>query len=232
MIAKVRRAGEILNEQGISELHRHARWYLKRKINHFHGGYYHEIKRSDNKERWSLIESALDRDDLSALDIGCADGFFSAKLANKGMFSIGIDHTSKRVKSASQKHRGESCAFIEFSLNENNVDRLPETSVSLVLTVYHHWVKAYGSQGAKGILNTLAEKNDKIFFELPKKLNEIDDDWGFEVEKEEDETYVEMHERYIQSLLEGSDVEFLGETEYVSEVERTDLLFVLKTDNI
>ena len=179
-----------------------------------------------------MIEESLDKDDLSALDIGCADGFFTEKLAEQGLFSIGIDHNSKRVKSASSKHRGRSCAFIEFSLDEVNVRKLPETDVSLVLAVYHHWLRSYGSEDAEEMLNVLAEKNDKIFFELPKELDEINEDWGFELEKREEETYVELHERYLQSLLKDSDIEFLGEIEYAAEVDRTDLMFVLKTRNI
>ena len=45
--------------------------------------------RTDNDSRWEMIEPYIDEDDKLALDIGCAEGYFTRKLGRKDCMQLG-----------------------------------------------------------------------------------------------------------------------------------------------
>jgi len=55
---------------------------------------YHERKRTDSEERWKWISNQLESDDGSAMDIGCASGFFPANCQTADSSQLGLKESA------------------------------------------------------------------------------------------------------------------------------------------
>jgi len=131
-----------------------------------HPGYQDE--RVDTERRWELFEPHIDPDDASLLDIGCAEGALTEKFAERGLFSVGIDVNEIRLAAAMRRHRLDAgLSFMKFEVTPESVGRLPPTDVVLLLAVFHHWARAYGTAAAKEMLREVGRKTGKLFFEPP-----------------------------------------------------------------
>ncbi len=124
---------------------------------------------SGTLSRLAAIEEVLASDGLRegvALDIGSHSGFFSLKLAEKGFFTYGVESVRSRVYLsflASQRTRG-SFNPIALKVSRDNVGWLPDSDVTLCLSVWHHWVRNFGLDEATEILSSLARKTRRFMF--------------------------------------------------------------------
>lgn len=189
---------------------------------------YHVRKRTDSPARWEMIAARLDAEDGSALDIGCASGYFAAQLADEGMVSIGIEPRRERIRNAHECWGDtEGLGFLMYFVDPETIHRLPQFDVVLLLTVYHHWCDSFGHEAAEEMLRELARTSRKIFFEPPDDTNTrfasmSDRPFG------EDETVVEYYTSLLESIFDGGvDIHYLGEAEYPSKHSRTDPVFLL-----
>lgn len=118
-----------------------------------------------------IISSYLPVNTKTILDIGSNNGFFSISLALKGYYVIGYEIDIKLHKIAvfvSRKVNAKNVAFFPLGIDPDNVNFIPEVDVSLVLSVFHWWVRLYGYDKAMIILRIIWKKTRKaMFFELP-----------------------------------------------------------------
>lgn len=163
------------------------------------------------------------------MDIGCADGFFTRKISEKGYFTIGIDNSADRVENAKKRHKNkENITFVEKTITPENISNLPSTDIVLLLTVFHHWCGEFGNTQAEEMLRSLAENSEKIIFEPPgteasnfsKISGERPVDSNMSVEKYYDTLLTEIFPDEV-------DINYLGETEYNPATTRTDPIYVI-----
>ena len=162
---------ELYNRGGAAELSRGVidflDYQLWRHSPFYHKSPYHPT-RVDNDGRWQFISDHLDEEHELLLDIGCADGFFTRKAAEHGLKTTGIDVEKKRVESAREKLSDTPDAKVELRhITPDNVDELPDSDVTLLLTVHHHWDKHFGRENALEMLKTIASKTDLLVYEPP-----------------------------------------------------------------
>lgn len=157
---------ELFREGGIRELSRGIRDYIKHDL-----GTGYCDRRVDNEERWELISSHIDGNDQSLIDIGCAEGEFSARAAAMGLDVTALDRNVTRLETARTEHTGfDNLQFKRADLDPEMIDGLPETDVILFLTVHHHWIRAYGWDDAAEMFRTLLRKADTVIYEPPGHL--------------------------------------------------------------
>ena len=180
--------------------------------------------RIDNESRWELIAPYIEEDDKIALDIGCAEGYFTRKLAEQGLYAIGID---KRASVESAQTRTASNASLEYkrmTVTPDNIEELPPTDITLLLTVIHWWHRNFGAEQSESMFRTVASKTDLIVFEPPGESVETDT-----VSEADDPTPERYWTEYVDNVLEGSaDIKYLGMTDYMDK-DRRDPLFIIDT---
>ena len=124
-------------------------------------------RRVDNRDRWDFMKPCFNGIDM-AIDIGCAEGYFTRKLAKQGIFSVGIDNNAERVEKALAASDGQDgCGFMNWELRPDNIGQLPKADVILLLTVHHHWVRHYGLEDAERMFQTVMDRADTVLYEPP-----------------------------------------------------------------
>lgn len=194
---------------------------------------YNELNRTDSDFRWSIIEPHLKSGEGSCLDIGCADGFFSAKAAVLGLYTIGIDNSAFRIDNARKIHRNVAkCMFMCESITPQNIGKLPKTDVVLLMTVFHHWCDAFGNESAKEMMRTLATNSRKMVFEPPGTEAGNFYKIGNERPPIPHQSSIQYYEDLLEEIYDGSvTIKLLGQTQYNPSVNRTDPIFLIDCDN-
>lgn len=118
--------------------------------------------------RWRAIAAELDRVTVaSALDVGCQAGFFTLSLGERGIPTLGVDLDPRSLRIAQHAARRagvESVGWCRLRVGPDTVSLLPSTDVVLVLSVWHHWVFAYGLDQAGAILSALWDGCGRVLF--------------------------------------------------------------------
>lgn len=160
-------------------------------------------------EKWGLIRSALPEGVKTALDIGANNGFFSLRLANEGVFTVGFEPDTELLHLgvvAACKSQACPIAFSPMPITLENVIDLPRADVTLVLSVAQRWVHIYGQDGMMKILHEIWAKTERaMFFELPNP---------------------------VQSSKESKWLSFLGNTEEEMEPAIVNLLAQIGATNV
>lgn len=199
-----------------------VKFAVKNPTSVLRGTDYQTHKRVDTEHRWELIRDCLDPEDGNVLDVGCAEGVFTSRLADAGLFAVGIDKSTPRLSSARRLNRfEEGVGFVRYELAPDTIDRLPAFDVVLLLTVYHHWCRdyGYGWDDAEEMLRRLVDNCGKLVFECPAKPIEKP---GFDT----DRPVRDQYEAYFDDVLREVDVEYLDRVDYKGG-ERDDLLFLI-----
>lgn len=100
----------------------------------------------------------------SVLDVGCHQGFFTFRFAEKGGISLGIDNDRAELmvaRARAERHKARNVAFLELTLDLDNIDGLPVADIVVCMSVFHHWVRYYGKEGAFKMLEVLAKKTNR-----------------------------------------------------------------------
>lgn len=128
-------------------------------------------KGSGSFKKWQIMNSLIPHGVKTALDIGCNNGFFTLRLAQRGIFTIGVDPDMDLIRLAQLatiETKQGLAALSLLAVDQKNVSLLPEADVTLVLSVAHRWVRNYGRSAADAIVAALWKKTRKImFFETP-----------------------------------------------------------------
>lgn len=127
----------------------------------------------DRLERITGIYDAMQRKlgrRLKVLDLGCAQGYFSLSLAERGACVHGIDYLDKNIavcKALAQAHRQLQISF-EVGRIEDVVERLEPGQYDLVLglSVFHHIIHEKGADTVKALLQRIAKESGALIVEL------------------------------------------------------------------
>ncbi|MBN2059279.1 MAG: DUF1698 domain-containing protein [Deltaproteobacteria bacterium] len=131
-------------------------------------------------QRWEAIRKEIPAEGGSAMDIGCNLGFFVLSMAERGFYVIGIDMSPgyRVISEYVQKKAGLSnAAFSSMELTPENISSLPNVDVVIFLSIWHHWIRAYGIERARLMFHILWEKtNHTLFFESgeDKEIKDLD----------------------------------------------------------
>jgi len=227
----LKRGWVVLREEGPVEFLSRAREYARR-IDVSTSGItvsYQTGTRVDFEERWQLLEEQVSGSQGTVLDIGCAEGHLTARFAERGFLSLGIERQSHTVAAARKSNADQpNLGFLKYEIDPDSIDSLPSVDVILLLTVYHHWVREFGWEDAEAMLRSLGENCELLFFEIP---NHKMDRPALPDEPDEPVEPVEYYETLFETIFEDEPtIEFLGETDYKGE-DRQDLIYALEFDS-
>lgn len=121
--------------------------------------------RVDNESRWEFIEPYI-TDAETLMDIGCAEGYFTRRAADSGLWAMGIEADVSRVARAGE-YNTTNVAWVTHTVTPTSLQHLPDMDVILLLTVHHHWEQQYGLNTAEQMFITLLEKCDRLIYEPP-----------------------------------------------------------------
>lgn len=134
-------------------------------------------------ERWQMLESHLPTGG-SAMDVGCMNGYFTFKLAERGFLALGLDQSIPEIQTArllSVWNRDLPASFAPLTLTLDSVRRLPNVDVVMLLSVFHHLVFRDGPNVAEQILAELCQKATKTFVFETGQPNEVEMPWAAEL---------------------------------------------------
>lgn len=214
-----RKAADIYREEGARTLLSEGRSFVKDNRK----GSYQLDRRVDTEDRFSRMRPRLSEEDVSLLDIGCAEGELTTMFSDLGMFSVGVDSSVSRISTARKGETLDGPGFIFHELDPNAIRKVPEFDVILLLTVIHHWYDAYGWEDAEEMLRMTARKSGKLFFEPPGRPLARPETDGLD-----DEAPVrDYYESYLDLVFDGDvEVEFLGKTPYMGGTREDPLFFI------
>ncbi|WP_074012240.1 methyltransferase domain-containing protein [Candidatus Sodalis sp. SoCistrobi] len=121
---------------------------------------------------YDRLSLALDRP-LRVLDLGCAQGFYSLSLAEKGASVKGIDFLPQNVAlcgALADEHPDFDVTFVEGRIEEV-IDQLENDQFDLVigLSVFHHLVHGHGTSKVQQWLTRLLDHVEIALLELALK---------------------------------------------------------------
>ncbi|PIF93501.1 O-antigen chain-terminating methyltransferase [Acidovorax sp. 62] len=127
----------------------------------------------DRLEEIARIHDSLQRQlgrPLNVLDLGCAQGYFSLSLAERGAKVHGVDYLDKNVAvcSALALANPHLNASFETGRVEDAVERLESGCYDLVLglSVFHHIVHEKGAGAVKALLERVANTSGALIVEM------------------------------------------------------------------
>ncbi len=134
----------------------------------------------DCTQRWDIIEPHLPPGARSALDLGCAQGFFTVQLARRGLIAIGVDNLASALDLAWHQCRINDIpgvGFVKEDITHEFVERLPQFDVVVFLSLMHHLIYIHGVEWCAELLRRLRRKvNMALFFEMGQS-NEYFHEW-------------------------------------------------------
>lgn len=123
-------------------------------------------------EVYTTLSNKLGRP-LKVLDLGCAQGFFSLSLANKGATVKGIDFLDKNIDVCRKLAEENENLNVEFDTGriEDVIDNIEPRNYDLVigLSVFHHLVHEHGIEKVRNLLSKLADSVHALILELALK---------------------------------------------------------------
>lgn len=117
--------------------------------------------------RWDAIEKVIPPPPRSVLDIGSNIGFFSLKLAERGYIVIGVEAGWGAYRLGGSLRDTldlDNVACLKMTIQPSNIDALPSVDIMLFLSVFHHWILAYGFEEASMMLGVLLNKTKEMLF--------------------------------------------------------------------
>jgi SAM-dependent methyltransferase len=122
--------------------------------------------RPDNQHRWEFISNHINGSHESALDLGCAEGLFSIKLAEEGLDVTGIDANDQRLRVA-RNHELDNLEFLNYAIRPPDFALPKSADVILCMTLHHHMAMDNSSWAALDFLKRLCELSDLLIYEVP-----------------------------------------------------------------
>ncbi len=118
--------------------------------------------------RWLAIAPVLQEVDArSALDIGAAEGYYSLRIARRGIPVIALeakegpfDLLARAVRLAGLTNLGQ----LRLSVTPETVESLPSADAVLLLAVWHHWVRVLGLDVANSMLDRVWQRTHRVLF--------------------------------------------------------------------
>jgi len=120
------------------------------------------------EDRWSAIESHIDGQPTSFMDIGSQFGYFVLRMAEKGYFSLGVEREDDSIWLSNQVRNlsGLSNAnFVKIDITPETILGLPTVDVVSCMSIFHHWAgKNHDLEYANQIMIEIAKRTKKMLF--------------------------------------------------------------------
>ena len=127
-----------------------------------------KIRGKGTLERWDEIQKHISAENYSLKDIGSCVGFFCISASEKfNLHSIGLEMDEVHLRLARRavpNNLKNRCSFMNIELDPSNISMLPNTNVTLLLSVWHHWVFHYGIDEATMMLKKTWSSTERILF--------------------------------------------------------------------
>jgi len=160
---------------------------------------------TDNK--FDLILSKIDTNQINnVLDIGCNYGQISNRFSKIGKFCVGID-SLPCFSTDAYGENGPALGVI--SLNPRNIELIPSFDLILLLSVHHQWIKQYGDDYAKKLVEKIISKTKKYFII---EFAAISEKYGHK-----SPLFTDNNEESVRKYAEGwlNNIKFSGEIQYI-----------------
>lgn len=165
--------------------------------------------------RWQAIIKYIPKSAKTVKDIGCCVGFFCHSAVESGLYAVGIDNNERFLRIAryvqSKLGNGENEVFINISISPDNVSIVPRTDVTILLSIWHHWVFSFGLERATLMLQEVwASTNMALVFESGEE--EVAEEFNLPFEG----VASDWLETYLKKALSQSEIVRLGTFEAAS----------------
>lgn len=107
---------------------------------------------------------------LRVLDLGCAQGYFSLRLAERGAQVEGLDYLDANI--AVCQALAAECSHLQVAFRQGRIEevlpllRTDQYDLVLGLSVFHHLIDAHGVACVRALLDTLAERVAAMLIEV------------------------------------------------------------------
>lgn len=161
--------------------------------------------------KWEVMEPVIAQANAqTAVDVGCAQGWFALNLAARGIPTVGVESYPANYRTALYSARrsglSEKFGLLVLSVGPETASLLPPADCTLFLSIWHHLVRDYGLERATEILATVWRRTGKILFFETGEL-EMPAYYHLPDMQPDVRTWLE---RYLSDVCEGSVVEHLG----------------------
>jgi hypothetical protein len=168
-----RMAKRVVTREGIDDLLDRVRF----RIDTFPQGVYQPVpslparsatRGGGSESRWEAILPVVRQQAVeTAVDIGACEGYFSIMLGEAGIPTIALegDPSSYRTAIFAVRRSGlEDVGVLALSLTPDNVVAVPASDCTLCLSIWHHFVRYYGLDGATEMMQTIWARTGKVLF--------------------------------------------------------------------
>jgi hypothetical protein len=163
-----------------------------------------------SESRWSALLPIIEEQDVgSAVDIGACEGYFSLNLAAAGVPTIAVESVPRNYRTAllAVRRSGTSdVGVLAMEVTPENAGTLPATDCVLCLSVWHHFVRAYGLADATDMLAAIWRQTRKVMF-FDTGENEMTPDYGLPAMTPDARSWLAA---YLEETCPGSRAEHLG----------------------
>lgn len=121
-----------------------------------------------SESRWEAMLPLLEANGVaSAVDLGACEGYFSLMLADAGISTIALEGLPANYRTTLYAVRRSGLANIgvlALALTPENVDMVPPAGCVVCLSIWHHFVRAYGLEAATSMLMAIWSKTGVVMF--------------------------------------------------------------------
>ena len=133
-------------------------------------------------DRHEAFSTLLPQDiPFSVLDIGCEQGYFVFRMAERGGFCIGIDwdrHKIEIAQALSTVYNVNNALFAQMDINNKTAATLPKVDIVICLSIFHHWAYKLGEYDAKEIMIKVSNCAEKYLIFETGQPNEVKIKWA------------------------------------------------------
>jgi SAM-dependent methyltransferase len=183
----------------------------------------------DNAANWRMIEPRL-ADCASVLDVGCDAGFYALGAARGGRFALGLDPLHQSIAHARRIAEAErlTAVFGVMEVRPDTAGTFPVFDAVLCLSVFHHFVRAFGEAEARSLVRKLQTRARKrLFLQIPSRLSKYAP--GFSGDFRDDAGRVEAYVRELFNDLPASRVARVGDRAEVNRAGEVRTLFTIES---
>jgi len=210
-----RAAKRVVSRDGIDSVLDHIRF----RIDTFPHGVYQPVaslpgrratRGAGSESRWeAMLPVVRERAVESAVDIGACEGYFSIMLGEAGIPTIALEGAPGAARTAAFAVRRsglEDVGVLTLSLTPDNVVAVPASDCTILLSIWHHFVRYYGLDAATSMLATIWDRTGKVLF-FDTGEDEMTPEYGLPAMTPDARSWLAA---YLAKTCPGSRVEQLG----------------------
>ncbi len=163
-----------------------------------------------SESRWRAMQPLVERLGVrNAVDIGACEGYFALELGVAGIPTIAVESMPSNYRTAllaARRSGQKKVGVLALEVTPENVSTLPPADCVLCLSVWHHFVHAYGFVAATGMLEEIwGLTRSVLFFDTGEA--EMTPDYGLPAMTPDPRTWLAA---YLRDTCTGAEIEHLG----------------------